>query len=259
MCIRDRYAFPSGVEIRRLRTSNSFSELNRIVFANNFNEQAENFFVFLINSELTNLRDAGIRDEVLLATNPSLNYYCVCVRTRDYFDLTPEEDRQKGHKARRVYSHQTVHCFMTYFPFIRLFLDIIVTFLNTVKIARIEQFSATADGSEVYSKIDASYIQKVLVEELGKHLGSIYRTVRPAFGDTLEIDVGNDHLSISVLEKVRAYMTDALWACPLAFSNLPLEDLYWLWATLLLENHVVLVTENLALLTATVYTFPYLL
>jgi hypothetical protein len=82
-----QYAFPYGVEVKRLKATSSFSEVNRIAFPNNFNEQNENNFVFLVNSDHTNSRSFKSNNEVIEVMNPSYNYYCVCVRTKDYYDL----------------------------------------------------------------------------------------------------------------------------------------------------------------------------
>lgn len=159
---------------------------------------------------------------------------------------------------------------MTYFPFVRFFFDTIVSFLSKeeqptptdsmtyshlldkIKLSRIVTFSEKeGEANDVFQSVDIGFLQKVMYTELWKHLTGLYRYPIPQCGSNLSFHIENDSISYQLLGKDKIYMSDALWACPIVFTNFPFEDFYWLFIAFLLENHIVLISENYALLTAT--------
>jgi len=47
-------------------------------------------------------------------------------------------------------------------------------------------------------------------------------------------------------------MLEGIWGSCLTFSNLPMDNLFYIWSAIMLNKSVIFVSENLTLLTSTI-------
>ena len=66
--------------------------------------------------------------KVLNECNPNYNLYCICMISKDFISLKNNTRKKKT----KVWNTKKIYCFVTYFPFIKFFLDL-STFLLSKK------------------------------------------------------------------------------------------------------------------------------
>jgi hypothetical protein len=96
---------------------------------------------------------------------------------------------------------------------------------------------------------------------MDKVLGYVYNVPPPNYGSLLTLKIAFEKLQSNTATEetvtyqlpvqTDAFLVEAMWGAPLAFSNLALDDLIFLYTAIMLENSVLLVSKNLALLTST--------
>lgn len=74
----------------------------------------------------------------------------------------------------------------------------------------------------------------------------------PTFGSLLEFKYKNfEKVTAQICDRSQAFTMEAAWAAPLVFSYFPMKDLIHLLSAVMLEKKIVLMSQNLALLTST--------
>lgn len=121
-----------------------------------------------------------------------------------------------------------------------------------MKLSRIQHFSLNEGANDVYQKIDIAFLQEMLHEQISLALTSIYLHSLPEFDAKLSIKIMAEDAILKIPKKAEASLIDTWWACPLVFSHYTLDEFYTMYSACLGEHHVVIITENLTLLTATV-------
>lgn len=116
--------------MRKIRVTNSFSHFHEIVFTTNLNEKNGNSFVFILkpDEKFTKTKKNKIKNEFLKTCNSDLLLYCVCYVAKDFIGV--KKDPSSKGKRFDFWQTKKVYCFMTYFPFVSFFLDVIVSFLS---------------------------------------------------------------------------------------------------------------------------------
>ena len=131
--------FPFGVGLRKLSSLDRNSQVNEILFANYLADNNRNCFV--IAHTVTNL-------------------LYVCVRFWDFLDV--QKNNLKLCSPSQIWSHERVICISTRFPYVEFFFDVLIAFLNSVKLRRIEQYGQT--GS--LQSVDSDFFDAQLNDEL---------------------------------------------------------------------------------------------
>jgi hypothetical protein len=88
--------------------------------------------------------------------------------------------------------------------------------------------------------------------EIEKHLFAIYNSEVPRLNSLQTYRFGEDKVEFNVLPKGLAHLHEVLWACPLVFSVLTLDDLLWLLSATLNDQHIFIVSRNYSVMTAIV-------
>jgi hypothetical protein len=68
---------------------------------------------------------------------------------------------------------------------------------------------------------------------------------------TLESSHSDYHVTLQVEGQTQAYTLESMWACHLVFNIIPMKDLIYFFAAILLERKLVFMSKNIHLLTAT--------
>lgn len=91
----------------------------RIIFQCDINQKTKNCYLFVLKSEKSYEKGALDDNEVLILSNPNKILYGICLMTDDYYETTTAISSERS-----FWSFKRVICFVTYFPFMKLFLDI---------------------------------------------------------------------------------------------------------------------------------------
>lgn len=92
-------------------------------------------------------------------------------------------------------------------------------------------------------------------QEIVQKLEAFFLKEVPRFNQTFELVLIQEKIKYDLQDESKAYYHESLWACPLVFSALPLMDFLWILSAVLHEKHLVFVSNNISLLTATIITF----
>ena len=72
-----------------------------------------------------------------------------------------------------------------------------------------------------------------------------------SFDQNIIIEYNNQQIDYLVPKEEKLYLLEGLWGSPLAFSNLSFDDFLFIYFSILLENPIVFVSQNVCLLTLT--------
>lgn len=288
-------AFPFGIECKKLKITDSFSSLNEILYASNtLFEQRDRSFVFVLKCDediekeincqykISLNSSKNLRKVSLLQTsNPNHLKYCICFVSNDYQQVTikkscspSKEDKKKKKKDKETttdeeyetvfFSTKKVYCFVSYYPFIKFFTDVIISILNYLKVNKMK-FSHEHEVEpifEVYKKLDSSFLHHQMNNELELILKNIYENQIPCFASTLifpNFDDLKGMIEFQIPQESHCFFLEAEWLSSCVFSNFKCEKFLFLFLALMLEKTLVFFSRNLALLTSTLMTFVCLL
>jgi len=71
----------------------------------------------------------------------------------------------------------------------------------------------------------------------------------------INILYNNQEISFLIPTEEKLYLLEGLWGSPLAFSNLSFDDFLFIYFSLLLETPIIFVSQNVCLLTLTMFNF----
>jgi len=199
--------------------------------------------------------------------------YFVCIITNDYITLTQEDLLRidpETPKGSRMYEVKTAYCFMTYYPIISFFYDLLKCTTNQLRHIRREGFM---NDQRDFRKYDLDSWMKLSSEHLKKSLQIIYdQCPVPECGKKLEVALNNYPQyplvsSFSIPPINEAFSVESLWGSYIVFSYLSLRDIKWLLSAILLEKKLIFLSKNMTLLSATLsvlttlikpflYTYP---
>ncbi len=98
-----------------------------------FSHQRDSF-IFMVKNEESYLQDTGDPKDVLRMCNPNKVLYAVCMMTTDFYCT-------KVNGTRAFWEVQKIYCFLTKYPFMKLFFDLIILLLATVKKRRVTKYT----------------------------------------------------------------------------------------------------------------------
>ncbi|EAS00793.2 DENN (AEX-3) domain protein (macronuclear) [Tetrahymena thermophila SB210] len=258
-----QFAFPFGVETQQIRLTDSLSQLNEIIFSNNMAEANNNCFVFAIKSEESykfqknkegSIYKQNEHQELLDICNPSNLLYGICFRVKELVENGQNKNCWKTNK---------LFCFLTYYPFHRFFLDIISSMLNQMKMKRIEYFSRIQENirhdPSALSKLENEFFYNFLNKECKELLEELKKIALPSISNRLQLNFNGECFSYQVPNREEAKHIEAEWGCSLVLSSFEKELFVNIFLSLLLEQSVVFVSSNSALLSSTMLLFHSLL
>lgn len=138
----NQFIFPFGVEIQKLSHIDLNSQLYEILFAKYPIDKNPNCFVIM-----TNQSDSSESDHNHL--------YYVCIRYTDFLCF-----------QNQYYSHPRVVCISTKLPYIQFIMELLISFLNHVKLNRINKFNQLQDFKSVDCEFLDSYVDGLLINQL---------------------------------------------------------------------------------------------
>lgn len=96
-----------------------------MIFATNISAQCNKSFIFTMKLQEPPFFEPNSLISIL---NPNKLLYGICFISDDYLEITKNKNKREFFLVPRVY------CFITYYPFIKLFIDLIVMILSKLLI-----------------------------------------------------------------------------------------------------------------------------
>lgn len=109
------------------------------------------------------------------------------------------------------------------------------------------------EEQEILRDLDGDFMLLQIFQEAENILSKIYLDCSLNFEKLLCYQYNNKPLSFLVPKMENCYLLESRWGCALMFSAIPFEDFFFLFFSILLEHSVLFVSENLCLLTSTLY------
>jgi len=240
------HVFPFGVKVKKIKTS-SFSCAEEIMFNMKYAELNKNCFIFPLLSEETHDQIKKL-DDIIEASNPSRLLYFVCIKTEDFFKT---ESSNTPRKSKEIWVVEKAYCFMTYYPFMPFFFEVLIKFLTCVKLTRMETIADNQIRDNLtYENID-SHFALGISKKFEKNLQEILNSSIPKFGKMISIDLALDEangikeaLELRMEDQSKAYTIEAAWAAPFVFSYFSLKDIIFLFTAVMLEKKSCFVIER---------------
>jgi len=267
------FVFPYGVKVRDITNEEGEKEkLNNRIFS----EKERIHMTKMIFPLLPWNNDVliGTWDSSVEQMNEHHLIYFICVITTDYIAITPD-DIQKTYpesniKETRIFEVRSASCFMSYYPIVPFFYQLLKSTSNQLRHIRIERFSIDQNNMRKYDLI--SWMD-LISDHLRKSLQIIYEQCPiPECGKKLEVSLSNYPQyplasSFLIPPASEAFAVESLWGSYIVFSHFSLKDIKWLVSALLLEKKLVFISKNSTLLSATLsvlitlikpflYTYP---
>jgi hypothetical protein len=127
------------------------SQLNEILFQNHNPEtqsSESNSFVLAFNNQQIYCKE----DPILQKINPSNTLYAVCFRYKDFIEKEKLSEKRRGiisqvNSEIQFVETQYCLCFLTFYPFVRCYLDVMVSMLNEIKFQRVKTYTQRMESS----------------------------------------------------------------------------------------------------------------
>ncbi len=285
----ENYAFPFGVKVENLCLDESCSQLNQILFtSNNLLDQRNNCFSFVIKTEesynkanfhhnkslyegIANFTSSNYSKdsadafaklnqlELLEICNSNNFLYVFGLKTMDFIEA--KGLKGKVSKEKRFWAIEKSYCFISKYPFMKLFIEAILQILNIAKIRKMKL--QLEQNTESFSKIDTDFLINFFANDLTKLLEFLLNSSQKAlfFDNLLEF---LDHklpfeLSFRIPDFTKSFYLESDWNASLALSNLSPEVFSFVFLSILLENSMVFFSESLGLLTSSLMLFVNLI
>ena len=235
MNIIKSHVFPKGLTAVAFRTNDSItSQMSEVLYHNYYRDG--NSFVFNTSSVKAN-EEFGYSDMI---NNEKSQLYCCCVVFEDLV-LNPYFGQQ--------YIVPRCYCLVSFFPCFELHFEILYRLLAVKRAQRFENTSTVMDTLDTYEASKDIFN--------GEELGLI-----ETFYEYENESTTNKFVQVSItLQSVEHidyifpsdyYYLDKLWLCPVLFSLLNPNDLYFLLCAVMLEKSVIFCSKNLDFLSSCV-------
>jgi len=267
------FVFPYGVKVRDI--TNEEHERDKLE-SRIFSEKERIHMTKMVFPLLPWNNDVlvGTWDPSVEQMNEHHLIYFVCVISTDYIAITPE-DIQKTYpetniKETRIFEVRSASCFMSYYPIVPFFYQLLKSTSNQLRHIRMERYNWDQRDLRKYDLI--SWMD-LISDHLRKSLQIIYEQCPiPECGKKLEVSLSNYPQyplasSFLIPPASEAFAVESLWGSYIVFSHFSLKDIRWLVSALLLEKKLVFISRNSTLLSATLsvlitlikpflYTYP---
>lgn len=208
-------------------------------------EILDKFFIFSLKSDDYFVK-AEAEDAYLKAINPGKLLYCVCLASQDFIGMRQKQGQYRV-KKNEVWRYPKVYCFLTYYPCVEFFQELLLSILNMIKFSRIEvllqngalENYSMVDGEAVISTIQSG-TEQVLQRVKEKHMQDHLRVETPIAEVRYDFPP-SPHVDLWV------------WSMCITLRNVSLSELMVSFLTILHEAPIVIVSQRLYLLTAYMY------
>lgn len=262
-----KQAFPNDVHINRVKVSDCMSEINEIIFCDNKSIEEKIFSFPLMNYAQIGMKRPEKKQTVKEISNPNDFTYYVCLALDEFFNIDPHVNKidsinaSKKEFTKKFYTTKLIICIVTRYPFISFFKDFLTFIANSIKIERAKRFSETVAPNDlnVYSTIDSQFLLKFLEDEVRPTLTKLLQVRCPDFNETIHIENMHAPINFTIPKMEDCYTLEAEGGFEIQFRSLAFQEFILLYQFLLLEKTIILISEDMAQLTASVTTLVSLL
>ncbi|EAS06158.1 DENN (AEX-3) domain protein (macronuclear) [Tetrahymena thermophila SB210] len=258
------FAFPKGVETQRFKMTDSLSQINEIMFANYVVEYNENCFTFVVKTDDSFKKQSHFQNsnKLLDICNPSKLLYGICFKIKD---IVEDDSKGNDNSAKTLANSQNFWitkraiCFLTYYPFVKFFLDIISSLLNQIKMERINFYTQNHEGikkdSRLLAKIEQQYFMKLIQNQFYGLLEELKNLSTPSINSSIYLSYKQERFMYYVPGQQSAKYIEAEGSSSIVFSCIAYETFIEIFFNILIEQPMVFVSANPALLSSVILMF----
>jgi len=261
------FTFPFGAEIKRIKSTPSFSGLNPIIYTSSDYEQRSRCFAFPLLSRNFEAPEEpeSVWGEVIQTSNPDKLLYIICINFKDFVTMSDKGSKDKKSLSRvKYWEVNKAMCFMSYYPFTTFFFDVLMKILNLLKVERmVKMTELTPTDLDRHESVDMKFTDNFFENVIKKNLGALLSANIPTFGALLNFKLlgsfAETQIEFKLDQQNLAYTFEVSWACTVVFRYITYKDLLWFYTALLLERKLVFLTSNIHLLTAILFVLKSLI
>lgn len=240
------FAFPADVHLARVDTAASSSGLHSILYGAKQFHRGANCHVFLLKTT-----------HRVVDPNEPEDLYGICVSARELASLT--DSSGVVHDV----SCPITYCLLSRYPFFDLHQAVIHQILMLLHLKRVKHLGQLADAPDIVTRLRGKPLGPHQVPACVALLKKYYETPVPNLGGSIVIPAPRLLLPIEFHRpssrggEIHALLSQ--WATPLAWCRLTADTLVDLLEFALREMKIVVVDDNLAMLSAAVYAIAPML
>ncbi|CAD8102412.1 unnamed protein product [Paramecium primaurelia] len=233
------YTFPNGILSKKLEASaNNFNDkvlpqLKQIIMQTLQLTKGDNQYSITIPREDIQENSRMTVSEFVQESNPNVFRNIICFEINEFICLDP--------KSYSCWLCPIVHCFVSYYPFIKFFLKENANIWNQLKLERIEPCLSEASSHEVIKR-DFIFMKNKLNTIIKRLFG--LRSIQLTYDQKYQL---ND-IQIQTPKKDSAQFLQFLWGCDQTFQILSFKELIYLISHVLLSQRVILFSKKKSVL-----------
>lgn len=245
-----QFVFPSGIKTRSLALRESASDLHSFLYGQTNTSRNSNFYIFTLKAPEGT---TGVLPGSNIPNKNKDKLYCVCYSTDDLVAYSNSEKPLRSSSQSHLISNK-VFCLLSFYPCFALHFEVLLKISNLKKYNRMCILAGSPN-----TPYDTRAMKSLLTftDDLGKYATDIlenyhkYDRLEPAGSVKIDIPDGIDEpIDYTVPENLE--LVESEWLCPLLFSLLNLNDLYWLLMAAVQEKSIVFVSCSLAMVSSCV-------
>lgn len=245
-----QFAFPSGIKTRSLALRESASDLHSFLYGQTNTTRNTNFYTFTLKAPEGT---TGVLPGFNIPNKNKDKLYCVCYSTDDLVSYSSEDKPLRSVSQSHLVSNK-VFCLLSFYPCFALHYEVLLKISNLKKYNRMCRL---VDSSSTPYDTRAMKSLLTFTDDLGSYATNLleayhrYDRLDPACNVKIDIPDGIDEpIDYVVPENLELMESD--WLCPLLFSLLNLDDLYWLLMAAMQEKSIVFVSCSFAMVSSCV-------
>ncbi|CAD8196679.1 unnamed protein product [Paramecium pentaurelia] len=233
------YTFPNGILAKKLETSvHNFNdkvlpELKQIIMQTLQLTKGDNEYSITIPREDIQDNSRMTVSEFVQESNPNVFRNIICFEINEFICLDP--------KTYGCWLCPIVHCFVSYYPFIKFFLKENANIWNQLKLERIEPCLSETSSHEVLKR-DFIYMKNKLNTIIDRLFA--LRSIQVTYDQKYQLN----EIQIQTPKKDSAQYLQFLWGCDQTFQNLSFKELIYLISHVLLSQRVILFCKKKSVL-----------
>ncbi|CAD8197042.1 unnamed protein product [Paramecium octaurelia] len=239
------YTFPNGILAKRLEASSQnfndkvLPELKQIIMQTLQLTKGDNEYSITIPREDIQENSRMTVSQFVQESNPNVFRNIICFEINEFICLDP--------KTYGCWLCPIVHCFVSYYPFIKFFLKENANIWNQLKLERIEPCLCEASSHEVLKR-DFVFMKSKLNTIIDRLFA--LRSIQVTYDQKYQLN----EIQIQTPKKDSVQYLQFLWGCDQTFQTLSFKELVYLISNVILSQRVILFSKKKSVLSHVMLT-----
>jgi hypothetical protein len=269
-----KFMIPFSQKIRTVKVKNNMSKINEVIFQDEASCKSFEFFSISLNSNIASdgsnetykpterffrKGDLGLLKE----TNPNLCYYYYCAKIEDFF-IDTHHSKNSSSDTIEFSFFPKYFVIKTLYPFSQLFYTVLQQIISLSKRRRIERFVETMkEGKLAAHSLESIDGQGMFDLELAAVIPLLEKldeiSMDNNFEEKISIEITNVSIHYTFPSVKNCSFVEAEFGFARILSQFSFEEFLFIFFSILLEQTVVFVSENMSNISACISLFVSLL